>query len=95
MTMESSEFSKELDKALRLCRAAAELPIEDMLEHAEAVAEAALNADDRERYGEMSALCEIFSAVGDVAAIGSKLPAAEAAPAELSCPLPANLRSPQ
>lgn len=95
--MEATEFSKELDKALGFCRAAAELklPIGAMLEHVEDAIEAGITCPPQLPVAELEALREIIAAVGDVAAIGSKLPAVEPDPAEILCPLPANLRRPR
>lgn len=105
--MDASEFSKELDKALGLCRAAAELklPIEAMLEHVADGIESLIDranvrgqtalemlASDPAGVDELNALREIVAAVGEVAAIGSNLPPASPDLTALPCPLPANLR---
>jgi hypothetical protein len=69
--MDALEFASALAAVLRLCRAAADEapPIEGMLAHVEA---------ERGREGadveELDALDTIIRAVGDVAAIGARLP---------------------
>jgi len=108
--MTDSEFSQAMALALRVCReaAAAGLPIETMLTRVEDGIEAAMSSG-LSSYGsaaemlsmppdavaELEALREIIGAVGEVAAIGSKLPP-EPAPTAVptttgSFPVPANL----
>jgi hypothetical protein len=84
-----TEFSEALAKALRLCREAAglKLPVEAMVEHLDdALAEA-----DRQQAEELEVLIAILEAVGEVAAIGEKLPP-EPKAAEPTYPMPGNLR---
>lgn len=107
--MDATEFDSALAKTLRLCRSAAELqlPIEEMLAYAAGLREEMLPAApemlapdsaDLEAQ-ELAALQEIIAAVGDVAAIGARLPAdaspthVPSAPEGGALPLPANLRS--
>lgn len=91
--MTADEFSDALAKALELCRAAAaqDLPIAEMLEFVED----AIDADGAVRLefrleASLEALRVIIAAVGDVAAIGTKLPPVAAHNPD--APLPANLR---
>lgn len=77
--VEDHLFSQALAEVLGVCRAVAgkNLPIEEMLAH---VAEAEGEST------ELDALGEIIAAVGDVAAVGSRLPAPEEAPQPIRVP---------
>ena len=78
--MDATTFQVHLAAALRLCRAAADLrlPIEEMLAYVGAAGYAATQEADGAvslaQSEEMAALEEILAAVGDVAAIGARLP---------------------
>lgn len=80
--VEDHLFDQALAEVLGVCRAAADknLPIEEMLAH---VGEASVSGLGE---AELDALGEIIAAVGDVAAIGSRLPAPVEAPQPIRVP---------
>lgn len=87
--MTDSDFSEALSKALRLCREAAKLPVEAMIDF---VDDALLEANDAQGK-ELAALLEILEVVGEVAAIGARLPPEPTQAAEPTYPMPGNLRA--
>ncbi len=92
--MTDAEFSEALGRALGVCRDAAglKLPIAEMLEFVEDAidAEGAIRLSFRLDEASLEALREILASVGEVAAIGAKLPGSPPAPPPGSCPIPAN-----
>lgn len=86
--MTDSEFSEALAKALRLCREAAKLPVVEMIDFLD---DALMEANEA-RGKELAALMEILEVVGDVAAIGAKLPPEPVQATEPTYPMPGNLR---
>lgn len=98
--MTQPDFEASLAVVLRVCRGAtgelaeAGVSIDVMLEHVREAREGLAGTPQR---GDLDALLEILGAVGDVAAIGAKLPALPRpiqvpdAPRGGSVPMPTNL----
>lgn len=87
--MEDHLFSQALAEVLGVCRAAAgkNLPIEEMLAHVDdAMAERFDAPGAASTEIELEAIRTIIAAVGDVAAIGSRLPAPVEAPQPIRVP---------